>query len=513
MRLINTLTLELEHFIEPPPYAILSHRWTEEEVLFEDVGKPLSEWQGKAGASKVLQGSVTALALGHRYIWIDSCCIDKKSSAELTEAINSLYAWYRNAEVCLAFLSDVQSADTLLGSLWFTRGWTLQELVAPCSLRFYSAGWDDLGSRETWAKQISQTTGIGLELLQQQRQLRGTPDSARQLLSSYSTHKKMSWAAKSVTTRAEDLAYSMIGIFGVSMPLIYGEGRAKAFRRLQEEILKSTYDQSILAHISTTPSPSLTMGPEAFSFGLEILKRSHSATHRQHKFTHGRRETIRLYDGDQPYMKVGAIDRPEIRPWQDRAILLGTITQSAGSRYSFGCTTPDEHEGLVSLAHVLRYVPGMEIRSIIWLSVTEGEICQYRCAILVGHGPSSDTVRCWPVTAETIFPYAWLRGRSLDSSNPDLMDLLSRQSVVKMLGKITGPPLGAGGFIPRGMSDLKMGLDNIKTELKESTFLETSYLTLNVEVNSQWLWSQLEIEPNNKEREQRLRQDLSNLNF
>ncbi|KAK8035488.1 hypothetical protein PG993_010483 [Apiospora rasikravindrae] len=280
MRLLNTLTLELELFIEPPPYAILSHRWTEDEVLFEDVGKPLSEWQGKAGASKVLQGSVTALSLGHRYLWIDSCCIDKKSSAELTEAINSMYMWYRDAEICLAFLSDVQSSNALLNSIWFTRGWTLQELVAPCSLRFYSATWTDLGSRESWARKISQTTSISIELLlQQQRQKGARPDSTRQLLDSYSTHKKMGWAAKRVTTRPEDLAYSMIGIFGVSMPLIYGEGRAKAFRRLQEEIMKTSYDQSILAHISTAPSPSLTMGPEAFSFGLEIVKSSHSQTH------------------------------------------------------------------------------------------------------------------------------------------------------------------------------------------------------------------------------------------
>ncbi|KAK7967632.1 uncharacterized protein PG986_001909 [Apiospora aurea] len=262
MRLINTLTLELELFIEPPPYAILSHRWTKDEVLVEDVEKPLSEWQGKAGASKVLQGSVTALALGHRYLWIDSCCIDKKSSAELTEAINSMYTWYRDAKMCLAFLSDVQSANTLLDSVWFTRGWTLQELVAPCSLRFYSATWADLGSRESWARQIARMTSISIELLQQIQHQRGLPDSTRQLLDSYSTHKKMGWAAKRVTTRPEDLAYSMIGIFGVSMPLIYGEGRAKAFRRLQEEILKTSYDQSILAHISTAPSPSLTMGPK-----------------------------------------------------------------------------------------------------------------------------------------------------------------------------------------------------------------------------------------------------------
>ncbi|KAK8110614.1 Vegetative incompatibility protein HET-E-1 [Apiospora kogelbergensis] len=254
MRLINTLTLELVFFIEPPPYAILSHRWTEDEVLFEDVERPLSEWGDKAGASKVLQGSAKAFELGHRYLWVDSCCIDKKSSAELTEAINSMYTWYWNAEICLAYLSDVRSVDTLLGSLWFSRGWTLQELVAPRNLHFYSATWADLGSRESWAKQISQATRISLEILQQQQDApKGMSYSTRQLLDSYSTHKKMSWAAKRITTRTEDLAYCMIGIFGVSMPLIYGEGKAKAFRRLQEEVLKRSYDQSILVHISANP--------------------------------------------------------------------------------------------------------------------------------------------------------------------------------------------------------------------------------------------------------------------
>ena len=186
-------------------------------------------------------------------------------------------------------------------------------------------------------------------------------------------------------------------------------------------------------------------------------------------------------------MRMGAVAHPGASNWQERAVMLGTIKQSDGSRYCFGYTTPDEHEGLVSLSHVLCYVPGMEIRSIIWLSAVEGEVRQYRCAILcgiVGYGPSSDTVRCWPITAEKLFPYPRLRGQTLDSSNPHLMDLLSRQSVVRMLERITGPPLGAGGYIPRGISDLKTGVDSIKAGLEESTFLETSYLTLNVEVTS-----------------------------
>lgn len=194
-----------------------------------------------------------------------------------------------------------------------------------------------------------------------------------------------------------------------------------------------------------------------------------------------------MYDGCQDYMRIGPIAQLGEHHWRDRAILLGKIDQGAGSQYRFGRTTPHGHEGLVSLSDILCYVPGMEIRSVIWLSVTEGETRQYRCAVLCGvlyQGAPSNTVRCWPVTADKIFPSSWLRGRSLDSSNPDLVDLLSRQSIVKMLRKITGPPLGVGNYVHPGISSLKTGPDSIAARLVESTFLERPYLTLNIEINS-----------------------------
>jgi hypothetical protein len=175
---------------------------------------------------------------GLSYFWIDTCCIDKSSSADLSEAINSMYFWYKNARVCYAFLSDVhQIADStipLKASKWFTRGWTLQELLAPTKLVFYSADWHSLGSKDDLKHQLHSITKIPIEALE------GAP------LNHFSIAERMSWAANRVTTRTEDIAYSLMGIFDVNMPLLYGE-REKAFLRLQQHIIQDSSDQSLLA--------------------------------------------------------------------------------------------------------------------------------------------------------------------------------------------------------------------------------------------------------------------------
>ena len=170
-----------------------------------------------------------------------SCCIDKSSSAELSEAINSMFRWYRGAEVCYAYLSDVPNAPPSSGeawghihkSKWFTRGWTLQELVAPKDLRFYSKDWQPLGTKAQFADMISSMTKIGTRFL-----FGDNLDLA-------SIAQKMSWAANRQTTRLEDQAYSLLGIFDINIPLLYGEG-SKAFQRLQHTLL-TTYpeDQSL----------------------------------------------------------------------------------------------------------------------------------------------------------------------------------------------------------------------------------------------------------------------------
>jgi hypothetical protein len=172
------------------------------------------------------------------YKWIDSCCIDKSSSAELSEAINSMYKWYANAQVCYAYLSDVDVDQNLESALrlsqWFTRGWTLQELLAPRVVEFYDRNWIEIGTKQSLSWLLAEITGIGRGSL--------SGDKVHTCIA-----KKMSWAARRETSRAEDSAYCLMGLFDVNMPLLYGEGAQKAFIRLQTEIMARTTDESIFA--------------------------------------------------------------------------------------------------------------------------------------------------------------------------------------------------------------------------------------------------------------------------
>ncbi|KAI0153302.1 HET-domain-containing protein [Xylariaceae sp. FL1272] len=276
MRLLNTKTLQLETYIGSgtPPYAILSHTWEKDEVLFEDITIGGGAWKEKGGANKVVRSAFMAAADGFDFIWIDTCCIDKKSSSELSEAINSMFSWYEYSAICYAYLSDVslsfaavetQAQERYGGvkitpdssfeeSRWFTRGWTLQELIAPRHLSFFDQHWQFLGTRAYLAKRIGARTRIDLSVLLPDNHPLDNKGSAatyipnfkRSTLHENSIHTKMTWAGGRTTTRPEDRAYSLMGLFDVNMPLLYGEGGKKAFRRLQEEIVKKTNDQSIL---------------------------------------------------------------------------------------------------------------------------------------------------------------------------------------------------------------------------------------------------------------------------
>lgn len=224
-----------------PRYAILSHTWgpDHEEVTYKD----LTEGTGKSklGYKKIQFCLEQAARDGLQYCWIDTCCIDKSSSAELSEAINSMFQWYHKAAKCYVYLTDVsmvksvrnhpppQSAWKIAfrGSRWFTRGWTLQELLAPTCVEFYSSQGKELGTKISMAEEIHEITGISIQALQ---------GSA---LSAFSVDERMSWAKGRKTKREEDAVYSLLGIFDIHMPLIYGEGREKAFVRLQREIEQS----------------------------------------------------------------------------------------------------------------------------------------------------------------------------------------------------------------------------------------------------------------------------------
>jgi hypothetical protein len=223
-------------YLEPP-----QSQHSQED--FPTIPDPLV--QAKAGYQKVCFASRQSIADGYAYLWIDTCCIDKSSSAELSEAINSMYQWYQQAGVCYAYVEDVQIGLEGFGeSRWFTRGWTLQELLAPSEVIFFGSGWTRLATRTELAPQIIEVTGIdGYTIL--------NPDELR----NQSIAQRMSWASRRETTRLEDEAYCLLGIFGVSMPLLYGEGQ-NAFIRLQEEILKISVDQSLFAW-SLDPDESL----------------------------------------------------------------------------------------------------------------------------------------------------------------------------------------------------------------------------------------------------------------
>ncbi|GAW17709.1 hypothetical protein ANO14919_071750 [Xylariales sp. No.14919] len=248
MRLIHCRTLRLQEFhgSQTPAYAILSHTWQDEEVTFTDFcqGAPSETGAIPERWMKITQACKLALAQGYEYIWVDTCCIDKSSSAELTEAINSMYSWYAKSDKCFAYLCDFDlspgSSDArqqFLSSRWFSRGWTLQELIAPEELEFYDSSWNFYGSKASLCTDIANKTGIDEGVLR---------TLGQDLLPSIPVCQKMSWAASRETQRPEDVAYSLLGIFGVHMPLIYGEG-THAFVRLQKKIIKSTNDLTILA--------------------------------------------------------------------------------------------------------------------------------------------------------------------------------------------------------------------------------------------------------------------------
>jgi hypothetical protein len=296
MYLLNIEALKLEAFNDRrtiPHYGILSHTWGEGEVLYNDLqesphlgeirelrerlqalesssskqkrvhrpeqkgidGEPEKDeresdprlWRvrQKKGWFKVEGCCKEASKHGLSYVWIDTCCINKDSSAELSEAINSMFAWYREAVICFAYLSEVnhdrQGPGSFHNSRWFSRGWTLQELIAPSEVLFFSGDWSFMFTRSSSADVIAKRTGIDASILGK----RGL-----ERISSFCVAEKMAWASHRLTTREEDSAYALMGLFGVNMPIIYGEGQEAAFFRLQREIFNVTGDHSIFAWYS-----------------------------------------------------------------------------------------------------------------------------------------------------------------------------------------------------------------------------------------------------------------------
>ncbi|KAI1362930.1 hypothetical protein F5Y08DRAFT_310702 [Xylaria arbuscula] len=266
MRLLDTTTFELRNgeqgSFRQEGYAILSHRWVGLEITFDELKnhtaelrtgeRPLSSPQ----ADKVRGACDAARHQGIKWMWIDTCCINKNSSTEESESINFMFKWYRESKLCITYLADVRrdarypstSASIFKRiyseepSEWFSRGWTLQELLAPQHMQFFDMDWAYMGTKMELAGALSSVTGISM------RYLTGAENFREACIA-----VKMSWMATRTTTREEDMAYSMLGVFGITMTPQYGEGQG-AFMRLQE-ILMTTYlfDESLFAW--TMPEP------------------------------------------------------------------------------------------------------------------------------------------------------------------------------------------------------------------------------------------------------------------
>ncbi|KAI1792384.1 HET-domain-containing protein [Ganoderma leucocontextum] len=346
MRLLDTKTGQfVDHNPHTDIYAILSHTWVPEgeqtyqelQAIQRDYGpdgrrlpavppvsshptpatasnrsppatnyrtpQPSSIWDDPRLSSKIRRACETAHGYGFRYVWIDSCCIDKTNSSEWSEAINSMYAWYRDAKVCYAYLADVPTCPPRQNphfekSRWFTRGWTLQELIAPPEVVFLSEEWRYLGTKYSLASFLEKITGIDRGVLKHEVSL-----------DLVSVAKRMSWASKRETTRLEDEAYSLLGIFDIYMPTLYGEGR-RAFRRLQEEILRRIPDQSLLAWGNPERGPEEDRPPFLSSVGRPPFVNASSLFATSPRDFHASGSITPFIDHDSIAALLGGIDVP-----------------------------------------------------------------------------------------------------------------------------------------------------------------------------------------------------------
>ncbi|KAH7890839.1 heterokaryon incompatibility protein-domain-containing protein [Phlebopus sp. FC_14] len=238
-------------------YAILSHRW------FEDAEEPsLHKFSSKA--TKNLAGYKKLVIFcekaqkeyGCSLAWVDTCCIDRSSSSELDEAIRSMFRWYQNAHICIAYLAESTSLASFDSEVWFTRGWTLQELLAPTRMKFYGKGWLPISASENDkddAAVLDALTRVTTISEYRLRSFAPGPQGARE---------KLMWASTRRTTRIEDTAYSLLGVFNISMSIAYGEG-ARAFYRLMVEIIQVCYEWDLFVF---SGPPSLASLPLLLGF-------------------------------------------------------------------------------------------------------------------------------------------------------------------------------------------------------------------------------------------------------
>lgn len=230
------LTSDFQSSSEIPPYAILSHTWSLHDGNEVDYYDMLNgNYTTKPGYEKLNFCVQQAARDGYGYSWIDTCCINRASEPELSEAIRSMYRWYKQAAKCYVYLSDVQFnrsdhkmatgwESAFVDSRWFSRGWTVQELLAPSIVEFFSVEGQKLGDRRSLEHLIHTRTNIPVSAL------RGKDPR------SFRTAERLNWAKGRQTKRDEDVIYSLLGLFHVHIPILYGEGRDNAQERLLREL-------------------------------------------------------------------------------------------------------------------------------------------------------------------------------------------------------------------------------------------------------------------------------------
>ncbi|KAF3011679.1 hypothetical protein E8E14_007192 [Neopestalotiopsis sp. 37M] len=323
------LKIELERYSQESKYAILSHRWgkAEDEITFQDMLSGSDLVRAKVGYEKLEGCCRQAHQDGHERVWDDTCCIDKSSSAELSEAITSMYSYYENSQVCYAFLDDIKrdakppiedenardKIPLVSKSAWFERGWTLQELIAPATVKFFDSSWVFLGMKtdDHISADIERKSGIHRNILERPQMVRAVSISNR-----------MSWAAQRKTTRVEDRAYSLMGIFGVYMSPIYGEGH-NAFIRLQEEIMRTSNDHTLFAWTLPPPkdisqrrtfehvSTMLALSPDQFKESSRFMQRPYNSFSKRFDADKTRLHYITTNSGLSIDLPIAQIDKRE----------------------------------------------------------------------------------------------------------------------------------------------------------------------------------------------------------
>ena len=279
MRLLNVHTLEFSEFYsDAPKYVIASHMWSAgTEATIKDMRNRRNTdkvgYKKVEGFAKYVQEQIGYV----EWLWIDSCCVNQASSQELSETLNSMFRWYSKAEVCLVYMADVSNAKDeyeFRRSFWFSRAWNLQELLAPHIVVFLSQDWKVIGHKggDGWTENGFQVSK-GLSLEPVIATITGIPEY---ILHDYSRSKglsveeRLAWYAGRNTHREEDMSYSMLGIFDVAMPLLYGEGAERARKRLLEEISKAStatssaleeHEQMGRKRLKRIRSPFLVSGP------------------------------------------------------------------------------------------------------------------------------------------------------------------------------------------------------------------------------------------------------------